>query len=309
MPVPARLFQPVARRFGIPRVEWFERADVVFGPNFVPPPTRIATVVLTVHDLAHRRRPGTAPRRTAAWLEELDRWINRARRIIAPSEWTRRDLEELYGVEPERVAVVPHGVDHSLFHPTSSNRPPGRPYLLYLGGIEPRKNLPRLLQAFGALPGDLDLDLVVAGPAVRWNPEGPTEFDRAVALLPEAARRRIRPVGYTAGEAKARLIGDAVALVNPSLYEGFGLQILEAMACGTPVLASNVSSMPEVAGDAAVLVDPVDVGAIRDAIDRLARDHSLRERLRAAGLARAAAFTWTETARRTASVLHEAAGE
>jgi glycosyltransferase involved in cell wall biosynthesis len=111
-----------------------------------------------------------------------------------------------------------------------------------------------------------------------------------------------------ADDRKVDLIRGAAALVNPSLYEGFGLQILEAMACGTPVLTSAVSSMPEVAGGAAVLVDPLDVGSIRDGIERLLRDTALRRRLRTEGMARAAGYSWEETARRTAAVLREAAG-
>jgi alpha-1,3-rhamnosyl/mannosyltransferase len=140
---------------------------------------------------------------------------------------------------------------------------------------------------------------------VAWNPEGGRALDEALGEVPGDIRRRIAMIGYVAGANKAALIGGAEALVYPSLYEGFGLPILEAMACGTPVLTSDVSALPEVAGGAAVLVDPRDLDSVRDGMERLLGDQGLRRQLAEAGLARAAAFSWTDTARRTAAVLRE----
>lgn len=312
-PIPARWFERLSRRFDLPRVEWFVRFDVLFAPNFIPPPTRARRLVVTVHDLAFRRFPETAPHGTRWWLGRLDRALTAAARIIAVSESTRRDLLELYGVAPERVAVIPHGVDRDVFRPASAGELEavrcrfgiGGPYLLSLGGIEPRKNLPGLVRAFAALPAGVRPTLVIAGTGVAWNPEGGRLLDQALGELSGEVRRRIVMVGYVSGADKAALIGGAEALVYPSLYEGFGLPVLEAMACGTPVLTSDVSALPEVSGGAAVLVDPRDLDSIRDGMERLMADGGLRRQLAEAGLARAAHFSWMETARQTAAVLRE----
>src|SRR5205823_11701357 len=137
-------------RFDLPRIEWFARSDVLFAPNFVPPPTRSRRLVVTVHDLGFRRFPETAPHSTSRWLARLDRTLDRATRVIAVSESTRRDLMELYDVEPARISVVPLGVDGSTFGPAEAGAVETArsrfgvtaPYLVYVGGIEPRKNLP-----------------------------------------------------------------------------------------------------------------------------------------------------------------------
>jgi glycosyltransferase involved in cell wall biosynthesis len=274
-------------------------------------------VVVTVHDLAFRLYPETAPERTRRWLEGMDQAMARATRIITPSARTRRDVLDAYGIDEDRVVTVPHGVDHSVYRPAGDDEDVGRdvrdrfgidrPYLLYLGGIEPRKNLPRVLEAFAGLPRDVRPLLVLAGSGVRWNPEGTTALHRALDSMSADVRDRVVITGYVGLPHKLRLVQGAIALVNPTIYEGFGLQILEAMACGTPVLASDVSAMPEVAGDAALLVDPSDAEAIRNGMEGLIADRELRRRLREAGLDRAGGFDWDETARRTAGVLHDAA--
>jgi glycosyltransferase involved in cell wall biosynthesis len=313
-PFPARLFERLSERFDRPRVERLVRFDVLFAPNFVPPPTRTHRVVLTVHDLAFRLYPETAPQSTRWWLARLERALALAARVIVVSEATRRDLIDSYDVSEDLVTVIPHGVDHELFRPpvasevASIRRRFGidGPYVLSLGGIEPRKNLSRLVGAFAQLPPDLQARLVVAGGSTGWNPEGPSLLWSALGALAAGIRERIILTGYVSDREKVALLGGAEALAYPSLYEGFGLPVLEAMACGTPVLTSNVSALPEVAGDAALLVDPADVGDIAEGLERLLRDRELSARLRKAGPARAAGFDWTETARRTAAVLHEA---
>jgi glycosyltransferase involved in cell wall biosynthesis len=313
-PLPATWFERLSERFDLPRVEWFARFDVLFAPNFVPPPTRVRRLVVTVHDLAFKRFPETAPHGTKWWLARLDRALDRATRVIAVSESTKRDLLEFSGVDPARVAVIPLGVDRTLF------RPPGPeavaaarskfglegPYLLYLGGIEPRKNLPNLVAAFSRLTAELQL--VIAGSGVEWNPQGSNRLLESLDKLPAEVRGRVHRTGYVSEADKVALLGGAEVFVYPSLYEGFGLPVLEAMACGTRVVTSNGSSLPEVAGDAAILVDPTDPTAIADGIDRVLGDVALRKRLGEAGLARAERFTWEETATRTAAVLRDARG-
>jgi glycosyltransferase involved in cell wall biosynthesis len=313
-PIPARWFAISSERWDLPRLGWLARFDVLFAPNFVPPPTRSTHVVLTVHDLAFRLMPETAPQSTRRWLASLDRSLRRAAAVIAVSETTKRDLVQLYDLAEGRITVIPHGVDQEVYRPQPQaeidrvRRAFGidGPYLLSLGGIEPRKNLPRLLEAFGSLRSDVRL--VVAGAGVEWNPEGSDLLRGALDALPEDARRRVTLTGYVSEPDKVALLAGAELLAYPSLYEGFGLPVLEAMACGTPVVTSNGSALPEVAGDAAVLIDPTETGALRDALARVLVDTALRDRLRAAGRDRAGAFTWDASAARTVEVLHRAAG-
>jgi glycosyltransferase involved in cell wall biosynthesis len=313
-PIPARWFDRL-ERFDIPRLEWLVGFDVLFAPNFVPPPSRARRQVVTVHDLAFRRYPETAPHATRSWLSRIEEALGRASRVIAVSEATRRDLLDLYDVAPERVVVVPHGVDHEVFRRAPKEdveRVKRRfgidgPYVLYLGGIEPRKNLPNLIEAYARLDPGLRPALVLAGSGVVWNPEGKDSLRGALERLPAEVRPYIVLTGYVQEAEKVAMLSGAEALVYPSRYEGFGLPVLEAMACGTPVVTSNVSALPEVAGDAALLVDPGDPSQIADAIERLLTQDELRSGLRARGLVRAARFTWEETAKRTASLLHEAA--
>jgi len=316
-PIPSGWFERSSQRFELPRVEWFVRFDVFFAPNFVPPPTRSRALVVTVHDLAFRRFPETAPQSTRRWLRRIDRALDRASRIVVPSQATRKDLLELYPVPVDRVVAIPHGVDAEVFRPPPPEAVQAAkdrfgidgPYLLSLGGIEPRKNLPNLIRAFDALPDDIRPGLVIAGAGVEWNPEGRRLLESALSAVPQRVREQIVLTGYVSGSDKVGLLGGAVALAYPSLYEGFGLPVLEAMACGTPVLTSNVSALPEVAGDAALLVDPSDAESIAGGLERLLRDTDLREHLKNAGAARAAGFTWLESASKTAEVLHQAGEE
>jgi glycosyltransferase involved in cell wall biosynthesis len=314
MPLPSRWFDRVSLRLDTPRLEWMVRFDVLFAPNFVPPPTRSRRVVLTVHDLAFKRFPETAPQATRRWLTRLDASLGRASQVIVVSEQTRRDLLDSYPGAArleDRLTVVPLGVDAQFFRPPHADdveRVRHRysidgPFLLSLGGLEPRKNLPALIHAYASLPEDVRPALVIAGPVAPWNPEGWDLVRPSLDALPPRVRDRVIVTGYVSERDKVALLGGAEALVYPSLYEGFGLPLLEAMACDTPVLTSNVSALPDTAGDAALLIDPNDTEDIAAGMERLLTDTALRERLREAGSARAATFSWDETARLTAGVL------
>ena len=292
-PIPSSWFEKAAARWDLPRVEWLVRFDVFWPTNAGIPTDRCG------------RSEG------AGWssVARTD-WGAAGRGRRRPGEnrcWSGTRSEE-------RVAVVPHGIDTDAFRragdqEVSAVRRRHRidgPFLLYLGGIEPRKNLPRLLEAFGRLDADVRPTLVLAGGWVAWNPEGIDAARAALAELPEEARRRVVMTGYVSDRDKVALLSGAEALVYPSLYEGFGLPVLEAMAVGTPVLTSNVSGLPEVAGDAALLVPPHDVDAIAAGMERLLRAGELRERLAAAGAERVGRFRWEDAARRTAEVLRAA---
>jgi len=312
---PARIFQPASFRLGIPRVEWLVDFDLFVATNFLAPATGHADrVVPVVHDLAFRHFPESAPHVDERWLRRFAATLEEAPAIIVPSVSAADDLLDGFVVGGDRVHVVHHGVDAEAFAPVPGAAAdavrrrhgiPG-PYVLFVGGIEPRKNLERLVRAFGESGADT-FSLVIAGGPVRWFPEAMDRLDAAIDLLPEGVRDRIVRTGYVSERDKTALLSGATALAYPSLYEGFGFPVLEGFAAGVPVLASNVSSLPEVAGEAAILVDPTDVDAIAGALAELATDADLRAVLSAAGVARAARFTWEATARATAAVLRGAA--
>jgi glycosyltransferase involved in cell wall biosynthesis len=176
--------------------------------------------------------------------------------------------------------------------------------VLFLGR-HPRKNLHGMLRAFAAVPDAVRPRLVVTG-SRPYTRDGSDPDRSALDALPGRIRDRVSLIGYVSTEDTVALLSGAVALAFPTFYEGFGFPALEAMACGTPVLTSNVSSLPEVVGDAAVLVDPRDDAAITESLARLLEDGALRDRLRAAGLARVLEYDWDRTARATADVLHDA---
>lgn len=312
-PIPARLFNRMTARLDLPRIEWFVRFDVLFGPNFVPAPTRATRQVVTVHDLGFRFHPDTAPQTVPWWLTGLQRTLRVATRVIVPSEATRRDVIELYAVEPGRIAAIPLGVDTLTFRPPREDevRSVRRkfaiegPYLVFLG-LDRRKNLPALAEAVRRMPAGDRPTLVLVG-GRPWDPDGRDRVGEALEAVPAGSLGRVVLTGYVADTTKAALLGGADALVYPSLYEGFGLPVLEAMACGTPVIASDVAALPELVHGAGVLIDLADPDELAEHIGTILADDELRGRLRAAGIERASGYTWDETARRTAAVLREAA--
>lgn len=306
--VPARVFQPLSLRLGVPRIDWLAEFDALLATNFLPPPTRSRGTVLVVHDLAFVAHPETAPQMDARFLRRFRSALAACASAIVPSRSVRDDLLAFGGIGAERIAVVPHGVDAAASAPADAAARRSRlgasgAYALFIGGIEPRKNLERLVAAVAAVP---DARLVVAGGPVRWFPAGERALDLAIAALPPHARARIVRVGYVGDDDRRALLDGAALLAYPSLAEGFGLPVLEAMAAGVPVLTSDRSALPEVAGDDAILVDPLDVDAIAGGLARLLGDDALRADLARRGRARAAAYPWSATARATAAVLRAA---
>jgi glycosyltransferase involved in cell wall biosynthesis len=309
---PARVFQPASWRLGVPRVEWLVDFDRFIATNFLAPATaRPERVLPVVHDLAFRHFPDTAPHIDARWRRRFAVALQEAPAVVVPSASVAADLREAYGLGEDRVHVVHHGVDAAAFAPvpqaqiSAVRRRFGIevPYALFIGGIEPRKNLEQLVRAFARVEAP-DLCLVIAGGPVRWFPQAAERLAAAIELLPPTVQQRIVLTGYIAERDKLALLSGATVLAYPSLYEGFGFPVLEGFAAGVPVVTSNVSALPEVAGEAAILVDPADAEAIAAAITELIVDEDLRAVLSAAGVARAASFTWEATARATASVLH-----
>ncbi len=279
-------------------------------PFAMPCPT-----VGVVHDLASLHVAGKYdPARTLYITRVLPSLMRRLTRVVVPSASTRDDVVRAARVSPERVAVIPHGVDHDRFGPRDASAAREhvagrlgiqRPYLLYVSRIEhPGKNHVGLIRAFERWKGTGDVPhrLVLAGP--DWS--GAEEVHRVAEA--SSVREDIVFAGFVAPEDLPDLYAAAEAVVFPSLYEGFGLPVLEAMACGAPVACSDRSSLPEVAGDAALLFDPGDHEAMAEAMRRLVMDAGLRRDLAARGLARSREFTWRRTAERTLQELRRAAG-
>jgi glycosyltransferase involved in cell wall biosynthesis len=284
-----------------------DRPDALFVPGHVIPLWHPRASVVTVHDLGYLAEPEAHTPRSRRMLDWTTRWnALAARRVVAISGQTRDDLQRHYGVADAKVRVVHSGVDHTRFRQLSPDDVDAalaaagvrRPYVLFLSTVQPRKNAVRLVEAFEGL-ADEDMQLVIAGRA-GWL-SGPIEA--RVAASP--ARERIQRLGHVPDALVPALYNGAAAFALPSLYEGFGMGVLEAMACGCPVVTSNRSSLPEVAGDAGVLVDPLDPRAIRAGLER-ALDPAQRPALVAAGLRRAAVFTWERAAHETLAVIEDA---
>ena len=274
-------------------------------------PLRDVPTVLTVHDLIFRHLP-THHKPLNRWYLNLTMplYCRRATHVIVVSDCTRRDLMVAYGVPAEKITVV-----HEAAAPCFGPQPPAvveaartrydlpKRYLFFVGTIEPRKNLARLLTAFEPLyAGGLTDGLVIVGR------RGWLYDDFFARLEASSAREAVFLPGYVPDEDLPVLYTGAQALVLPSLYEGFGLPVLEAMACGTPVACSKVSSIPEIGGDAVLYFDPTDVEAMTGVIGRVLRDGVLREEMQARGLARAARFSWERTAQETLAVYRQVVG-
>jgi|OpeIllAssembly_1097287.scaffolds.fasta_scaffold67587_2 alpha-1,3-rhamnosyl/mannosyltransferase len=284
--------------------------DVFHFPNYALLPQWTGRKIVTFHDLTVLLFPQFhTPRRCEILGPALYRAAAKADRIVVDSEATRRDVLHHFSVSARKVVTIP-------LAPGRLCRPRGedevaevlsrygltyRRYLLHLGTIEPRKNLPRLLHAFLRMRHDgMVFPLVLAG-SIGWD-NGETARTAEALQLGQALVR----LGYVSDEDAASLLSGAACLVYPSYYEGFGLPVLEAMASGTPVVASNTSSIPEVAGDSAVLVSPEDEIGLAAAVSSVLRDSDRQENMRRRGLVRAAAFTWERTARETLAVYRAA---
>jgi glycosyltransferase involved in cell wall biosynthesis len=263
--------------------------------------------VIVVHDVLPLRFPVEYPRQQYYFRYLVPAMLKRARAIVAVSEHTKRDLEMFYGTNVGTIEVVPNGYNRERYRVGLASQEIKekyglQSYLLYIGNLLPHKNLQRLLWAFALIAADVPQILVIAGRTdPRYHPKLAAE---AKAL---GVTEKVRFLDYVPAEDLPALYAGADVFVLPSLYEGFGLPILEAMACGTPVIASHTSSIPEVTGDAAALVDPQDVPALAAIMHAVLADPDVREGLRQRGLARAAQFSWSRTARALLSILVKAA--
>jgi len=279
--------------------------DLLFVPSHVLPLAHPPLSLVTVHDLGYLRFPAAHPLRQRLYLDLSTRWSARAAtHLLADSQATRADLIRHYRTPPDKVTVAYPGYDETLApvrDPAAIAEVQRRhairgPYLLYLGTLQPRKNLAHLIDAFARL-GDKSFSLVLAGRR-GWLYDDLFAQVRRLGL-----EERVLFPGYIPEEDKAALLSGALAFVFPSLYEGFGLPILEAQACGCPVICANTSSLPEVAGAGALLVDPHDTEALAAAMGRLAAEPGLREHLVEAGFANLPRFSWQRCAQTVLEVI------
>jgi glycosyltransferase involved in cell wall biosynthesis len=296
---------------GLPQAAQRVRLDVLHAPAYTAPLWGTPPVVLTIHDVSYARHPEWYPyRRDVVRRAFYRRSARRARLVLTDSEFSAAEIVAAYGLPRERIAVVPLGVD-GAFSPGSSGtrcelpQEVSDPFLLHVGDLHERRNLPTVVDAVIAarrhFGGASAVSLVLAG-VDRGVGDGLCAMAED-ADVPEAVIR----LGPVSEELLVSLYRCAIALVYPSLYEGFGLPTLEAMACGTPVIASRAASIPDVVGDAAILLDPMDIDAWTDAIVTVINDDGRRQQMRSIGLARASGFTWARTARMTLEAYRQAA--
>lgn len=299
----------LAARLLAARVDLLHATD----PKGAPRLPRMRTVT-TCHDLIPTvlgapYRPRWLPGAVAAGVDRARYRL--PHRVIAISEHTRADVVRVTGIAADRVTVIPHGVDHAAFHPRPTPgeadevraRAGERPFFLYVGGFDARKAVPELIRAFGAVADRIDESLVVVG---QMRPAWEGEIREAIAAC--GAPDRVLLPGFVPSALLPALYRAATAHAMVSTYEGFGMTVLEAFACGCPVVAAAASCTPEVAGDAALLVPPGDAAALSDALVRLSHDAALRARLSERGAERARNYTWERCAAATLATYRSTLG-
>ena len=284
----------------------------VLHVQYTAPPLAPCPVIATIHDLSFEHLPETFKRRSWMQLRITVRYTaRRAAHVITISEYSKQDIARTYGIDPERISVTPLAaashvsrvVDEVALQAARARYGISRDYILSLGSIQPRKNLARMIGAYELLRKTHNESnfpqLVIAGKRGWLDQETMRASERSSSL------HDIVFTGYVADDDLAALYSGALCFVYPSYFEGFGLPVVEAMRCGTPVIAGNLTSLPEVVGDAGRLVDPFDMRAIAQAMTELILNKDTRERMRVRGFERAAAFTWKKTATQTLQVYQQ----
>ncbi len=281
--------------------------DIVWGTNYTLPGAGRSSCkrILTIHDMAWTKYPDAVQGPMLRILSSLADQVHSSDRVLVVSEATKQDLIRYCRVDSQKVRVIYNGVSER-FHPLSGSLEAVREryglpkrFVLFVGTVEPRKNLARLVEAFNHAAGRIEQSLVVVG-AKGWKT---SPIYQEISRSP--VRDRIHVAGFVPDEDLPAVYNLADAFMYPSLYEGFGIPVVEAMACGIPVVTSDVSSLPEVAGDAALLVDPLDTARLAEAMERIVHDHAMRAALRAKGLERAKRFSWDASAAQVVQCFRE----
>ena len=271
------------------------RSNLLFSPIPEAPLFANCRFVVMVHDLIPLRFPEKWSPLTPYFRYYVPQVLERAEHIICNSKATAEDIVNFYKISSQKISPIPLAYDGKEFQFLDLQT---RHYFLYVGRSAPYKNLPRLVKAFASLPANKDWELWLAGTIdKRYTPTLITQVEEL------GLKNRVKFLDYVDCTQLPVLMNQAIALVFPSLWEGFGIPVLEAMACGTPVITSNLSSLPEITADAALLVNPYEVGEIAEAMKTIAEDRNLRSQLRTDGLARSSKFNWTKTGQLTRDLL------
>lgn len=283
-------------QFELPKIYQKLQSNLIFCPIPEAPLYSKCRYIVTVHDLIPLRFAQRFSRLTAYFRYYIPQVLRQAEHIICDSEATAADVAKFFQIPPQKMTAIPLACDNLNFRYLDL---PAKNYFLYTGRHDPYKNLERLIAAFASLADRTNYELWLAGPSNAYTPQLIAQVEQL------GLQSSIKFLGYVSYSQLPVLMNQAIALVFPTLWEGFGLPILEAMACGTPVITSNLSSMPEVAGDAALLVNPYSVGEIAHAMQTIATDSKVRLNLKKASLARSAEFSWHKTGEATANILQK----
>jgi glycosyltransferase involved in cell wall biosynthesis len=287
-------------QFQLPKIYRELKSQLLFSPIPEAPLFSHCHSVVMVHDFIPLRFPKRFSPLTPYHRYYVPQVLNQAEHIICNSQSTVQDIIRFCHISANKITPILLAYDSNHFRPLeeSKARSQNPPYFLYIGRHDPYKNISRLISAFANMPSNHEYELWLAGPSDdRYTPA----LKKQVQEL--GITNQVKFLDYLPYDELPKIISGAIALVFPSLWEGFGLPVLESMACGTPVITSNLSSLPEVAGDAAILIDPYKVEEITDAMQAIANDSGLRSHLSQLGLARASQFSWEKTGRETVEVL------
>ena len=278
--------------------------DVFFAPSHIIPQLSSVNSVMTIHGLEYKHFPKAYSLKDRLYMDfAVKQSAKKAKKIIVPSISTKNDLIKFYKTEENKIAVIPEGVDREVFIPSSEKSPMAEPYILFIGRIEERKNISMLIKAFELLcKENTPINLILIGK----QGYGYDKIKEQIDSLSPKVKERIHELGYLPDDEKIKYLHGATVFAFPSLYEGFGLPILEAMACGVPVISSNTSSLPEVTGDAALTLDPNNPLAWASALSRVIHKQDERQRMIDRGNKLVGHFSWRRTAELTLDVLNNA---
>ncbi|MDZ8227141.1 glycosyltransferase family 1 protein [Nostoc sp. ChiVER01] len=282
-------------QFQLPQIYKNLKSSLLFSPIPEAPLYSNCRFIVTSFDMIPLRFAKSFSPLTLYHRYYTPQVLKQAQHIICISQTTAKDITDFYKIPASKITPIPLAHDRTHFSPL--NLPP-RNYFLYIGRQDPYKNIQRLISAFAALPNYKDYELWLAGPSDRrYTPILKAQVEQL------SINNQVKFLDYIPYSELPKIINQAIALVFPSLWEGFGLPVLEAMACGTPVITSNLSSLPEVAGDAAILINPYNTGEITEAMQAIANDSLLRSRLSSQGIAHSQQFSWEKTGKATGEVL------
>ena len=294
-------FRLMWNQFQLPYIYRKLKADLLFSPVPEAPLYSKSRSVVMVHDLIPLRFPQPKSPLTPYFRYYIPQVCSQAEHIICNSQATARDIVDYFGISAAKITPIHLACDRHKFYPLQNQKKDNQPpYFLYLGRHDPYKNVSRLIDAFARISEVKNYQLWLAGPP---DPRYTPKIRQQAAEL--GVKEQVKFLNYVSSEELPATMRGAMALVFTTLWEGFGFPVLEAMGCGTPVITSNISSLPEVAGDAAILVNPYSSQEISHAMEQIATDEKMRSQLRELGIKRAGQFSWEKTGTATVEVISQ----